>query len=146
VDEGVDGQGANEVAGHPTHRREVERSFWHEIAKGLSSEDAALGSLPDALSSCCCWLVVKGSVSEYGVEDVDAGAWRAQQAVRVSSTPRSRAHGPVLAARLVRRDEDPLGLRGRQSGIGETLDMSTGHASSLSDVIHDAARAYLAPG
>ena len=28
--------------GHPTHRREVERLFWHEIAKGVSSEDAAL--------------------------------------------------------------------------------------------------------
>jgi hypothetical protein len=29
--------------GHPTHRREVERLFWCEIAKGaLSSEDAAL--------------------------------------------------------------------------------------------------------
>jgi IS30 family transposase len=28
--------------GHPTHRREVERSFWREIVMGLSSEDAAL--------------------------------------------------------------------------------------------------------
>lgn len=28
--------------GHPTHRREVERLFWFEIAKGLSSEEAAI--------------------------------------------------------------------------------------------------------
>ena len=28
--------------GHPTHPRDVERLFWREIAKGLSSEDAAL--------------------------------------------------------------------------------------------------------
>ncbi len=28
--------------GHPTHRRDVERLFWHEIVKGLSSEDAAV--------------------------------------------------------------------------------------------------------
>jgi transcriptional regulator with XRE-family HTH domain len=28
--------------GHPTHPRDVERAFWREIAKGLSSEDAAL--------------------------------------------------------------------------------------------------------
>jgi transposase-like protein len=28
--------------GHPTHPRDVERSFWREIAKGLSSVDAAL--------------------------------------------------------------------------------------------------------
>jgi len=28
--------------GHPSHRREVELWFWREIAKGLSSEDAAL--------------------------------------------------------------------------------------------------------
>jgi Helix-turn-helix domain len=28
--------------GHPRHRREVERRFWREIAKGLSSEDEAL--------------------------------------------------------------------------------------------------------
>ena len=28
--------------GHPTHPREFERWFWREIAKGLSSEDAAL--------------------------------------------------------------------------------------------------------
>lgn len=27
--------------GHPSHRRDVEREFWREIAKGLSSEDAA---------------------------------------------------------------------------------------------------------
>ncbi len=27
--------------GKPSHRREVERWFWREIAKGLSSEDAA---------------------------------------------------------------------------------------------------------
>ncbi len=28
--------------GHPTHRREVERLFWREIVKGLSSDDAAV--------------------------------------------------------------------------------------------------------
>jgi IS30 family transposase len=28
--------------GHPTHRREVERLFWREIAKGLSSDDAGV--------------------------------------------------------------------------------------------------------
>jgi IS30 family transposase len=28
--------------GHPTYRREVERLFWFEIAKGLSSEEAAI--------------------------------------------------------------------------------------------------------
>lgn len=28
--------------GKPSHRREVERLFWHEVAKGLSSEDAAV--------------------------------------------------------------------------------------------------------
>jgi hypothetical protein len=28
--------------GAPTHRREIERLFWREIARGLSSEDAAL--------------------------------------------------------------------------------------------------------
>lgn len=28
--------------GHPTHRRDIERRFWHEIVRGLSSEDAAL--------------------------------------------------------------------------------------------------------
>ncbi len=29
--------------GKPSLRRDVERLFWREIAKGLSSEDAALG-------------------------------------------------------------------------------------------------------
>ncbi len=28
--------------GHPTHRRELERAFWCEIAKGLSSEEAGV--------------------------------------------------------------------------------------------------------
>jgi len=28
--------------GAPSHRREVEREFWREIAKGLTSEQAAL--------------------------------------------------------------------------------------------------------
>ena len=42
MDEGVDGPVADEVAGAPSLRREVERAFWREIAKGLTSEDAAV--------------------------------------------------------------------------------------------------------
>jgi len=36
------GRSAMKSPGKPSHRREVERWFWQEIAKGLSSEDAAL--------------------------------------------------------------------------------------------------------
>jgi len=36
------GRSAMKSPGHPSHRREVELWFWREIAKGLSSEDAAL--------------------------------------------------------------------------------------------------------
>src|ERR1041385_5054827 len=36
------GRAPVESPGHPTHRREVERAFWREIADGLSSVDAAL--------------------------------------------------------------------------------------------------------
>ncbi len=35
------GRSAMKSPGKPTHRREVELWFWREIAKGLSSEDAA---------------------------------------------------------------------------------------------------------
>ena len=35
------GRSAMKSPGKPSHRREVERWFWREIAKGLSSEDAA---------------------------------------------------------------------------------------------------------
>ena len=35
------GRSAMKSPGHPSHRREVELWFWREIAKGLSSEDAA---------------------------------------------------------------------------------------------------------
>ena len=35
------GRSAMKSPGKPSHRREVERWFWTEIAKGLSSEDAA---------------------------------------------------------------------------------------------------------
>jgi IS30 family transposase len=36
------GRASMKSPGHPTHRRDVERLFWREIVKGLSSEDAAL--------------------------------------------------------------------------------------------------------
>jgi hypothetical protein len=42
VDEGIDWSGADEVAGKPSLRRDVERLFWREIARGLTSEDAAV--------------------------------------------------------------------------------------------------------
>src|SRR5215204_2494705 len=35
------GRSAMKSPGKPSHRREVERWFWREIAKGLSTEDAA---------------------------------------------------------------------------------------------------------
>ena len=35
------GRSAMKSPGHPSHRRDVERWFWREVAKGLSSEDAA---------------------------------------------------------------------------------------------------------
>src|SRR5215211_6821565 len=35
------GRSTMKSPGKPSHRREVERWFWREIAKGLSSEDAA---------------------------------------------------------------------------------------------------------
>ncbi len=41
LDDDVDGAVADEVAGAPSHRREVERLFWREIAKGLLPEEAA---------------------------------------------------------------------------------------------------------
>jgi hypothetical protein len=41
LDEGVDGQVADEVAGEPSLRRDVERLFWREIARGVTSEEAA---------------------------------------------------------------------------------------------------------
>jgi len=37
------GRAAMKSPGKPSLRRDVERLFWHEIAKGLSSEEAALG-------------------------------------------------------------------------------------------------------
>src|SRR3954463_6003296 len=37
------GRSAMKSPGKPSHRREVELWFWREIAKGLSSEDAAAG-------------------------------------------------------------------------------------------------------
>lgn len=36
------GRSAMKSPGAPSHRREVEREFWREIAKGLTSEQAAL--------------------------------------------------------------------------------------------------------
>src|SRR6201747_2338365 len=38
---GLTGRSAMESPGKAVHRREVERWFWREIAKGLSSENAA---------------------------------------------------------------------------------------------------------
>ena len=40
--EELTGRAPMKSPGHPTHRRDMERRFWCEIANGLSSEDAAL--------------------------------------------------------------------------------------------------------
>jgi hypothetical protein len=50
--------------GHPTHRREVERLFWREIAKGLSSEEAgvAVGASQAAGSR---WFRERGGMSTF---------------------------------------------------------------------------------
>ncbi|MFD8006403.1 hypothetical protein ACFV4J_46310 [Streptomyces mirabilis] len=42
MDEGVDGQGAMKSPGKPSLRLDVQRLFWREIAKGLTSEEAAI--------------------------------------------------------------------------------------------------------
>lgn len=36
------GRSAMKSPGAPSHRREVEREFWREIARGLTSDDAAI--------------------------------------------------------------------------------------------------------
>jgi hypothetical protein len=42
MDEGADGQVADEVAWRASLRREVEREFWRKVAAGVISEEAAL--------------------------------------------------------------------------------------------------------
>jgi hypothetical protein len=46
------GRSAMKSPGKPSHRREVERWFWREIAKGLSSEGAAHASYTRMLWTC----------------------------------------------------------------------------------------------
>lgn len=41
VDEGVDRAIADEVTGGSSHRREIQRSFWNEIATGRLPEECA---------------------------------------------------------------------------------------------------------
>jgi hypothetical protein len=55
--------------GHPTHRRELERSFWREIVKGLSSEDAALavGASPAAGSR---WFRERGGMPTFMLDQI----------------------------------------------------------------------------
>ena len=50
------GRSAMKSPGKPCHRRDVERWFWREVAKGLSSEDAAgvVGVSSAAGSRVCC--------------------------------------------------------------------------------------------
>src|SRR4051812_46168308 len=51
--------------GAPSHRREVERLFWDEIARGLTSEDAAaVGGVSSAAGTR--WFRQRGGMSPFG--------------------------------------------------------------------------------
>src|SRR5215210_5696838 len=63
------GRSAMRSPGKPSHRREVERWFWQEIAEGLSSEDAALavGVSPAAGSR---WFRERGGMATFLLDPV----------------------------------------------------------------------------
>ena len=93
--------------GKPSLRRDVERLFWREIAKGLSSEEAALG--------CGC---VSG-----GRQPVVSGAWRDANVHARSSL------GPVSVFRGAGGDRAVEGAGCRGSG-----DRPAGRALAVDDL------------
>ena len=51
--------------GQPTHRREVERLFWREIAKGLSSEEAGASLLARRQAAGSRWFRERGGMPTF---------------------------------------------------------------------------------
>jgi len=106
--------------GHPTHRREVERLFWREIAKGLSSDDAgvAIGASSAAGSR---WFRERGGMPTFMLAEPSGRylSFREReeiailngQGVGVREIARRLGRAPSTISRELRRN---AGTRGRK--------------------------------
>ncbi len=107
------GRAAMKSPGKPSLRRDVERLFWHEIAKGLSSEEAALavGASPAAGIR---WFRERGGMATFmldplsgrylSFEEREEIALRRAQGAGVREIARCLGRAPSTISRELRRN------------------------------------------
>jgi IS30 family transposase len=99
--------------GHPTHRREVERLFWREIVKGLSSDDAAV-AVGASQAAGSRWLRDRGGMPTFmlarpsgrylSFEEREEIAILNSQGVGVREMARRLGRSPSTISRELRRN------------------------------------------
>ncbi len=99
--------------GHPTHRREVERLFWREVAKGLSSEEAAL-AVGASSAAGSRWFRERGGMPTFMIaplsgrylsfQEREEIAMRRAQGAGVREIARCLGRSPSTISRELRRN------------------------------------------
>jgi IS30 family transposase len=114
------GRGAMKSPGAPSLRRDVERLFWHEIAKGLTSEDAAL-AVGASQAAGSRWFRERGGMSTFMLvslsgrylcfEEREQIALLRAQGVGVREIARRLGRSPSTISRELRRNAATRGGR-----------------------------------
>jgi hypothetical protein len=127
VDEGADGRSPMKSPGAPSLRRDVERLFWREVAKGLSNEEAAV-AVGASGAAGSRWFRERGGMPTFMLEPVTGrylsfeereqiGLLRAQ-CVGVREIARRLHRDPSTISRELRRN---AATRGGSWSIGRRL-------------------------
>jgi transposase len=133
------GRSVMKSPGKPSHRREVERWFWREIAKGLSSEDAA-HTVGVSSAAGVRWFRERGGMATLLRDPVSCRylcvAEREEIALLraegrgVRAIAREIGRSPSTISRELRRNAATRGGKLEQPGVGGAVEGRAGGAPS----------------
>ena len=121
--------------GAPAHRREVERAFWREIAKGVTSEDAA-AAVGVASAVGCRWFRHRGGMPSIGVASLSDRYLSFREREEIALL-RTEGAGVRAIARKVGRNPSTISreLRRNAATRGGKLDYRASVAQWKADLV-----------
>jgi transposase-like protein len=121
--------------GHPTHRREIERSFWREIVNGLSSEDAAL-AVGASSAAGSRWFRERGGMPTFMLDQI-SGRYLSFQEREEIAMLKARGAGVREIARRLGRSPSTISreLRRNAATRGGKLDYRASVAQWKSELV-----------
>lgn len=138
VDEGVDGQIADEVARGAVASAGCGALFWHEITRGLTSEDAAI-AVGASQAAGSRWFRERGGMPLFMVSPLRSGhlsfaereeiAMLKGQGLGVREIARRLGRDPSTVSRAAAQCGNP-GRKARLPGLGRAVESGTAGAAS----------------